>query len=83
MEFAERMQLLDVAYDSAMRLHTLYNKVYKLSAMWAGQWQFALEPVEHCTGQKIRIADIVDKYDVLAPAAHSRIASRLRTVPLA
>ena len=21
----------------------------------------------HCTGQKIRIADIVDKYDVLAP----------------
>lgn len=37
MELAERMQLLDVAYDSAMRLHTLYNKVYKLSAMRAGQ----------------------------------------------
>ena len=37
----------------------------------------------HCTGQKIRIADIVDKYDVLVPSAHSRVVSRLRVVPLA
>ena len=40
MELAERMQLLDMVYDSAMRLHMLYNKVCKLSAMRAGQWQF-------------------------------------------
>lgn len=41
-------------------------------------------PIEtHCTGQKIRIADIVDKYDVLVPSAHSRAVSRLRVVPLA
>jgi hypothetical protein len=32
---------------------------------------------------KIRIADIVDKYGVLAPSAHSRVASRLRAVLLA
>jgi hypothetical protein len=37
----------------------------------------------HCTGQKIRIADIVDKYDVLVPSAHSIAASRLRAAPLA
>src|SRR5688572_20208914 len=37
----------------------------------------------HCTGQKIRIADIVDKYDVLVPSAHSIAVSRLRVVPLA
>ncbi len=46
MELVERMQLLDVVYDSAMRLHTLYNKVCKLSAMRAGQWQFVQESVE-------------------------------------
>ena len=31
----------------------------------------------HCTGQNLRIADIFDKYDVLAPSAHDRVASRL------
>ena len=37
----------------------------------------------HCTGQKIKIADIVDKYDALAPLTHSRAASGSRAAPLA
>ena len=37
----------------------------------------------HCTGQKIKIADIVDKYDTLAPLTHSRAASGSRAAPLA
>ncbi|ETW98022.1 MAG: hypothetical protein ETSY2_43500, partial [Candidatus Entotheonella gemina] len=45
MELAERIQLLDLVYDSAMRLHMLYNKVCKLSAMRAGQWRFMKESV--------------------------------------
>ena len=36
-----------------------------------------------CTGQKIKIADIVDKYDALAPLTHSRAASGSRAAPLA
>ena len=39
--------------------------------------------IEHCTGQKIKIADIVDKYDALAPLTHSRAASGSRAAPLA
>ncbi len=46
MELTERRQLLDLIYDSAMRLHELYNKVCKLSAMRAGRWPFAMEAVE-------------------------------------
>lgn len=46
MALAERIQLLDLVYDSAMRLHVLYNKVCKLSAMRAGQWPFVKESVE-------------------------------------
>ena len=38
---------------------------------------------DHCTGQKIKIADIVDKYDALAPLTHSRAASGSRAAPLA
>lgn len=45
MELAERIQLLDMVYDSAMRLHTLYQKVCKLSAMRAGQWRFVKQSV--------------------------------------
>lgn len=45
MELAERIQLLDLVYDSAMRLHKLYNKVCKLSAMRAGQWRFVRQSV--------------------------------------
>ena len=40
-------------------------------------------PSIHCTGQKIKIADIVDKYDALAPLTHSRAASGSRAAPLA
>ena len=39
--------------------------------------------IAHCTGQKIKIADIVDKYDALAPLTHSRAASGSRAAPLA
>ena len=39
--------------------------------------------LSHCTGQKIKIADIVDKYDALAPLTHSRAASGSRAAPLA
>ena len=42
-----------------------------------------LEQDTHCTGQKIKIADIVDKYDALAPLTHSRAASGSRAAPLA
>ena len=42
---------------------------------------FCVSP--HCTGQKIKIADIVDKYDALAPLTHSRAASGSRAAPLA
>ena len=45
--------------------------------------QFRIYTAEHCTGQKIKIADIVDKYDALAPLTHSRAASGSRAAPLA
>ena len=44
---------------------------------WLGQLS------NHCTGQKIKIADIVDKYDALVPLIHSRAASGSRAAPLA
>ena len=44
---------------------------------------FIFVPYLHCTGQKIKIADIVDKYDALAPLTHSRAASGSRAAPLA
>ncbi len=46
MEPAERMQLLDIIYDSAMSLHELYSNVRKLSAMRAGKWESVLESIE-------------------------------------
>ncbi len=46
MELAEREQLLDIIYDSAMNLHKLYTKVRRLSAMRAGKWEFGRERVE-------------------------------------
>ena len=44
---------------------------------------FPISLPNHCTGQKIKIADIVDKYDALAPLTHSRAASGSRAAPLA
>ncbi|MDH3598060.1 MAG: hybrid sensor histidine kinase/response regulator [Candidatus Tectomicrobia bacterium] len=49
----EQIEYLDIAYQSAERLHTLYTKVCTLSALRAGQWTLIQESAD--------LQDVVDQ----------------------
>ena len=78
-----RIDHLDLAKD-VWQLGAVIGRQFTYEVLQAiSPWDAQVLQRDHCTGQKIKIADIVDKYDALAPLTHSRAASGSRAAPLA
>lgn len=74
LDVSERMMFLDMAEQSAERLLSLFEKVSRLSAMKAGEWDFHFVPMDVC--------EIVQSsIDTILPQASARQVSIVQQLP--